>query len=465
MHQKFVSVAIYWLVFWPNMVFSSAGTMTMAGHQNPSATIADPGVYSEPPMLDATHRISQSTPSHDASGWTAEFDINAGATTTLQNTRQAASIPCLHRIFSDDPIEDNPEVNECSKQPDEPQSFSIQFGRQIDARSGILGDVDGVRVDYRLTSGLILNGLAGYPVLSAEDKFNATRRVFGISADLAKFGQFWNLNSYVIEQHDNEGPASRAVGGAIRYVRPKRSLLFYTDYDVAQESLNALVAAGAWMLPYRTKISAALDIRNSPIQKRQQNYLQQSMVSAKGWRWILPADRIKQLTMGGAKGVSTLALGLSHAFSQRLTLSSDVAAIDASTDDETDSTALHEPFEYFSHLELTARNLIVSGDSNVLDLRYRVTDSSQISSACIRTRYDISRYWTINPRFTTDYRNKAHDNLVTRVSSSAVKMEYRWKSKSALQFELGGNWSYEETPNTDKRNSTYFLALGYQRQF
>lgn len=458
-------MVVCWLIFGPSAVFFSAGARALADYQDHLATVADPKVYIEPPMLDVADPTNQRDGSNDAAVWTPEFGSSAGATPALHNSRQPVSIPCLHGVFSEDPIEGNSETSECAERPDEQQSFAIQFGRHIGTPNGILGDADGIRVDYRLTGELILNGIAGYPVLSAEDQFNTSRRVFGISADLVEFAPSWDLNSYIIEQHDNQGVASRAVGGAIRYLQTKRSLLLYTDYDVAEKSVNAFLASGAWMLTYNTRVSAMLDIRTRPIQKRQQNYLQQSMVSAKGWKWMLPSGRIKQLTKDGARGVSTLALGLSHAFSQRLTVSGDVAVIDASNDEESDGTALRESFEYFSHLKLSAKNLVLAGASNVLDLRHRVTDSSRISSACLNTRYDINRYWTINPRFSTDYGSNAHHDSVSTVNSSAVKMEYRWKRKYALHFELGGKWSNEETSYADKSHSTYFLALGYQTEF
>lgn len=459
-------MAFYWLAFGPSTVVFAAGAVFVADYQNRLTTVTDPEVSIQSTMLDATNTANEGDGSKDAFVWAPKFDSRAGATTTLQNNGQSLSIPCLHGVFNEDSIEGGPEVNECTEWPDAQRSLSIQLDRHIGTQRGILGDVDGVRVNYHLTPRLTLNGVAGSPVLSVADKFDIARRAFGISADMAKFARSWDLNSYLIEQHDHQGPpAVRAVGGAIRYLQTRRSLLFYTDYDFAEESRMAFMASGTWMPASNTSIIATLDSRNSRIQKRQQNYLQQSMRSAQGWKWLLPSNRINQLTKDRAGGVSTLALGLSHAFSKRLALGGDVALIGAANDEGSHGKSLNASFEYFTHLKLSAKHLMVSGDSNVFHLRHRSTDSSQVSSVYINTRYNINRNWTVNPRFSTDYSRKEHDNLVRKVSSSAVKIQYRWKRRGTLQFKLGGKWLSQETPNIHKDYSTYFLDLGYQTKF
>ena len=278
-------------------------------------------------------------------------------------------------------------------------------------------------MEYRLTGGLTLNGVAGYPVLSADDNFNTSRRVLGISADMANFAGSWEANSYMVQQQDNGRVVSRAVGGAMRYLQSERSLLFYLGHDAAEKSRSVFMASGAFKLTSSTRISAMLDIRNGPVQKRQQKYLQTRMAAVEGWKWMLPSDRIKHFTRDGAREVRTLAVGLSHAFSKRITLSSVFAVLDASQDKESEGPVFGQSNEYFSSLKLSTKNLMMFGDSNILDLRQSLTDSSQISSASLNSRYDINRYWKISPRFSNDYRSNAHDNSVRWVRSPAVKMD------------------------------------------
>lgn len=464
MQQRLVSLTICWLVFGPGTLLFSAGAAAVVDRTVylPSVTEADDEPSSASAEAGAAAQVDRST---DVPVAPSLLSADTGETPQPRESAQRVSVPCLHGFATQNRMAGDTTQGECADSSDEQQRFRVHFGSRIGTQRGILGDVDGIRVDYHLGGGLTLNGVAGYPVLSAKDKFNATRRVFAISADTARFARAWDVNSYMIEQHNDGRAVSRAVGGAIRYLRPKRSLLFYLDYDAAEKSLNTFMASGAWKVPFNTRISATLDIRNSPVKKHQKKYLQHSMAAAQGWKWMLPSDRIKHFTKDGPREVSTLALGLTHAFSKRFKLNGDMAVLGVSGDETSDSTQWDQSNEYFYHLKLSGKNLVLSGDSNVLDLRHRVTESSQTSSASINTRININRYWKISPRFSTDYRSNTLDKSVRWVNSPALKTEYRWKEQYGFQFELGGKWSNEKLSDADKNQYTYFLGLGYQAKF
>jgi hypothetical protein len=390
------------------------------------------------------------------------------AATAGHDSDASADIPCMNSFFVDEEAPDNgPGDNPCDGPSDQQQRFSVRFGERIAPGSGILGELDGIRVDYRLTGGLTLNGIAGYPVLSTQDKFNATRQIFGVSAVTGKFARSWDLNSYVLERQDNGQVTSREVGGALRYLRAKRSLLVFLDYDAADHSVGALMAAGALKLPYRTTISATFDARNTPIHKRQQRYLQQSMAATEGWTWVLPTDRIAHFTTDLSEEVTTLAVSMTHAFSDHLKLSGSVARLDVSSYLASDNAATAEatPSEYFYHLKFSGKNLMFPGDSNMLDLSHRVTESSHTSSASLDTRYVINRRWNVSPRLRTDYHDNPLDKSVKWVTSPSVRMEYHWRELYGFKIEAGGEWLTEQASAADKNQTSYFVKLGYKARF
>lgn len=395
---------------------------------------------------------------------TAPADSNAAAT-QQPDTGPTAQIPCLNSFTADEPDDgDSPDkTGPCESPSNTQERFSLRFGQRLGTTGGdILGEFDGVRVDYRLGGGLTLNGVAGYPVLSDKDKFNDTRQVLGISANTRKFARAWDLNSYLVEQQSNGKATSRTVGGALRYLRRKRSLLLFVDYDVAEHSLGAFTTSGAWKLPYSTTISATVDVRNNPIHKRQKSYLQRSMKATDGWSWILPSERIRYLTTRRSDEVTTLAFGLTHAFSRRLAMSGSVAMLDAadSADNASDPSS-----EYFYHLKLSGKDLLFAGDRNMLDLSHRVTDASRVSSAAIDTRYTINRRWNVSPRLRTDYRDNVLDRSVQWVTSPSVRMEYQWRQDYGFRIEAGGEWRTRELVDENSSESSYFVTLGYKAKF
>ena len=117
-----------------------------------------------------------------------------------QDGSSFASHICRQDPGSIAPVEYSPRVSRASVTSNAQQRFSVQLGRRIGTGGDILGEFDGLRVNYRLSDILKLNGIAGYPVLAAEDKFNSERQVFGVSVDTDQLGRTWDLNGYLIEQ-------------------------------------------------------------------------------------------------------------------------------------------------------------------------------------------------------------------------------------------------------------------------
>jgi hypothetical protein len=320
-------------------------------------------------------------------------------------------------------------------------------------------------MDYRLSDSLKLNGIAGYPVLTPEDMFNAERQVFGINVATNQLDRTWDLNGYLIEQQGNGQRNGKSMGGVLRYRQSGRSLLAYLDYDVTDNSLGTFMASGAWRLPFKTTISATLDRRNRPIPVHQQKFLQQSMTVTEGWNWILPADRLAHYTGDDCSEVSTLAFGLSHELSQRIILSGDVAVLETTDDAGTSPVTTAPSSEYSYHFKLIGKDLLMPGDRNKLDLRYNVTEASRTTTATFDTKYAINRFWSIMPILRADYHRAVFESSPRWVASPTVKMEYRQTKQSSFKLETGGEWTSGMKAITDDSRSSYFASLGYQAKF
>jgi hypothetical protein len=363
------------------------------------------------------------------------------------------------------PVKYSTKGKSCVDPSDPQQRFSVQFGRRIGTGGDILGEFDGLRVNYRLSEVLKLNGIAGYPVLAAQDKFNSERQVFGVSVATEQLGRTWDLNGYLIEQQENGQTNGKSMGGIIRRLQSVRSFLAYLNYDLSDNSLGVLMASGAWRLPFKTTISATFDRRNHPIPAYQQKFLRQSMTVTEGWNWILPTDRLAHYTGDGYGEVSTLSFGLSHALSQRIKLSGDVAVLDTTDDADTAPETTAYLSEYSYHLQLSGKDLLMPGDRNKLDLRYNVTETDQISTAAFDTKLAISRFWNIMPKLRADYHNTVLESSPRWVASPTVRMEYQQTKQTSFNIEAGGEWSSRMEAITDDTRSCYFVSLGYQAKF
>ncbi|MGW8311295.1 MAG: hypothetical protein ACWGNB_09555 [Thiogranum sp.] len=390
---------------------------------------------------------------------------SAGATEAAATGAQSIpGIPCLNDFNTDEQGGGAENPTSCQDAGGQ-KRLSFRFGNGMADHSDLLGEVDGVRVDYRLRGGLDIEGLAGYPVVSETDRFNTDRQVLGFSADSGKVAGLWDFNSYFIQQQAEGKADSRAAGAAVRYLRAKRSLLLLLDYDLANDALGAFTASGALALPLRTTFSATFDLRNTPLDARQQKYLQRSMASMEGWTWDLPTDRMKHHATVRSDEIATLSLGLTHTFSERFRLSGSFAMLEAYDETLADGSTGAALSEYFYSLKLTGKDLVFSGTQNRLDLSHRITDTSRVSSAAINSNYAINRRWKVSPRVRTDYQDNLLDRSAQWRASPSVKMEYRWRGQYGLDIEAGGEWSAREFSNTETSQSSYFVSLGYKANF
>jgi hypothetical protein len=370
---------------------------------------------------------------------------------------------CQQDIAGDEYADTLSAGRSCINTSDTQQQFSIQLGRRIGTRSEILGEFDGIRVGYRVAEGLVLNGIAGYPVLEAADVFNPARQVFGISATTDHAANTWELNGYLAEQQENGGVVGRSMGGAIRYLQPGRSMLIYLDYDPAEKSTGTLMASGALKLPFKTTLSATLDLQNRPIPELQQKYLTQSMTVMDGWDWILPTERLALHTAGGSNDVGILAVDLSYALSKRIKLRGDVVLLDVTND--MDTATKGESSEYYYHLKITGKDLMVPGDHSKLDLRHSVTETGRSYTATFDTRYAIKRFWNLISQLRADYHSPADEGSARWVASPNVKMEYRPNKQFGFQIEAGGSVSNGADVTVNDSRTSYFVSLGYQMKF
>ncbi|MGD2112706.1 MAG: hypothetical protein PVI50_04910 [Gammaproteobacteria bacterium] len=370
---------------------------------------------------------------------------------------------CQHEIAGEAYMDTLPAGRSCSNTPDTQQRFAIRLGRRIGTSNDILGEFDGVRVDYRPRDGLTLNGIAGYPVFTAEDVFNSERQLFGISAATNSVANTWDLNGYLVEQQSNGQVVDRSMGGAIRYLQPGRSMLVYLDYDPVADSVGTLLASGALSLPWQTTLSATVDFQKRPLPGLQQKFLARSMTAMDGWDWILPNDRLAVRTAGDSNEVGLLAVDLSHALSQRIRLRGNVVLLDVMN--ARDAAATAGSSEYYYQLKITGSDLMAAGDRSKLDLRRAVTESGRSYTATFDTRHVIKRFWNFISQLRADYHKPAQEGRASWVASPKVKMEYRPNRQYGFHIEAGGNVTYGASAGANASRPSYFVSLGYQARF
>lgn len=350
---------------------------------------------------------------------------------------------------------------------DKQRGISVRFGRQSRNTGGVLGRFDGLLAGYRLTDWMTVNGVAGYPVLSTRDQVDTDRYLYGLSVDLGTFANAWDFNAFIIEQQAEEVLDRRAIGGEARYFDPVRSFLTFVDYDISYDSLNTLILLGTWTLPDRTTVNATVDYRNSPILTTTNALQGQTVRNIDELLDNLSEQEVRDLAEDRTAESTTVTLGASHPFSERIQLSGDVTIANLS---DTDGSGGVEPIpgtgnEYFYGLQLIGSSLIKAGDIGILGLRYSNLSTARIYSASLNSRYPVNQVWRVNPRLRVDYRENDRDDSTQWITVPSLRMDYRFRRRLRFEAEAGGEWSTRQLSVDNEDSSSWFLNVGYRLDF
>ena len=379
------------------------------------------------------------------------------ASADIVNDNSLFNAPCLRDLSSDD--------DRCSSPLQSRQGLGLKFGHRMRTSNSMLGDFDGLMVDYALGN-FAVNGIAGFPAASGSNGIDPKKHLFGFSASSRKLIKGWDLGGYMMEQQDADQDSRSALGGALRYSKANRSLLISADYDILKRTLSRFMISSAWKLLPSSTLSTTFDIHQSYLPTPQKNYLQQSIALTEGWKWGLPSDRIKDLSTDSATDVTAFALSLSHALSNNLKLDSDFSILNVSKEDTNDlASSLSKYNEYYFYFKMSGKGLLLPNDSNTVSFRHNVSDTSRLSSYLLDGSYDLNRQWHLTPRLQIDYRNSLSEPSIQWVASPALKLEYRLHSKSKINFKAAGEWKKDQVATGEEYHSSYAVSLGYRTDF
>ena len=376
------------------------------------------------------------------------------------------SIPCL--IVAQKPGSSSGEVskNLCDDNAAVGQSLSTDFGHIRGDRSVISGNYDGFNIGYQVSNGFSFRGFAGYPDLNSKAKNDSSKYLYGLNTKFRNSHKTWMIESYYLEQNKGKATPDKAIGSAFHYMQPTYSLMVLFDYGLYDNPTSAITTSGIWKLQENTQLSVALDMRNTPIQKHQQRYLQNAMSTTDGWTWDLPNDRIKKLVKRFSDGVTGMSFGLSHLFSEHLKIHGSVSVLHASAyqPKQTVSDSSLETKEYYYRLNISGMNWLNTGDSSKLDLHCKITESTKSTAASFDAQYPISRFWKFKPKIQTEITDNLSSHSVRSITSPALNMEYK-STNTGIQLEAGGKWELFQLQSEKDKSFSYYVSLGYKKVF
>jgi hypothetical protein len=237
------------------------------------------------------------------------------------------------------------------------------------------------------------------------------------------------------------------------------------DYDTAFSELSSVFAQASWRLPGKLTLSGSLDRRRSPFLSLGNALLGQSSQDFDLLAQTLTEVQIRQQALDRSPMTSGATLGLSRPLTPHLQLNinanrSIVDAMPASGDAPATPEA---EYSYFS-TDLVSSGLFREGDVGIFSLRYATSDSADIYTISLDTRFPIGRNWRINPRLRVDYREILTDMSTQWTYTPGLRLQYRMGRRGRIELDAGKRFSSRDMTNTDlnQDQESYFISLGYQ---
>ena len=338
-----------------------------------------------------------------------------------------------------------------------------RIGRQSRNTGGVLGRFDGFNLDYRVAERVLLNAVIGQPVFSATDDLGSDRSFYGVSANYGPIIDNLEIGVFAIQQEIGGIDDRQAVGTELRYFGENQSVWGLIDYDTSYNEISSAYLQGSWRFASRLTVNAAVDQRHSPYLSTGSAMIGQPVDSFKELQTLWTEDEIRQLSIDRSPLVTSVTAGFSFSLSPRLQLSGDMnqSKVDATEASGGVAATPESTYDYMS-ATLIASSLFKEGDVTMFGVRYSESESSQVTSLTLDSRFPVGARWRVNPRLRVDYRKIRSDSSDEWLYTPGVRIQYRRSRMLRVELEAGKQFSQRELIGTDIDRESYFINLGYQ---
>jgi tetratricopeptide (TPR) repeat protein len=345
-------------------------------------------------------------------------------------------------------------------------SLRGRLGRQTRSTGGVLGRFDGLNLSYDLLENLRLEAVAGRPVYSTSDDFEDSRFFKGISTTYTPFDNALDVGAFFLQQ-DVEGLTDRsAVGAEVRYFGERRSLWGMVSYDTEFAELGSIFVQGTWRSENNLTLTGQVDVRRSPYLSLGNALVGQQVESFSDLMVLFTADELRQFALDRSPEVTTVSAGVSRPLTPKLQFNVNASHSAIAATPESGAVAATEESEYsYFSADLVSSGMFVEGDVAILGFRYSVSDTTDVYSINLDSRFPIGRSWRINPRLRVDYREISSDQSTQWIYSPSLRLQFRVGRRWRFELETGMQFSERDMETTNMDRQSNFVHLGYQLFF
>jgi hypothetical protein len=216
-------------------------------------------------------------------------------------------------------------------------------------------------------------------------------------------------------------------------------------------------------LPADFTVTGLVDSRRSPFLSLGNALVGQPVQDFTELRVLFTEDEIRQFALDRSPEVMTYSMGMSRPFSPKLQINLNASRSTVTATPESAGVAATEDTEYsYYSADTVLSSMFTEGDVGIVGLRYAISESTNVYSVNLDTRFPIGRSWRINPRLRVDYREIKSDSSTQWIYTPSLRVQYRMGRRLRLEFQGGKQFSQREMTTTDLDRESYFVNIGYQ---
>lgn len=338
-----------------------------------------------------------------------------------------------------------------------------RIGRQSRNSGGVLGRFDGINLDYQLNEKMLISGVIGKPAYTTTNGIDTSRSFYGVSVDYGPIIRNLDVGMYYIEQQIEGVRDRQAVGTEFRYFGTNQNLWGMIDYDLQFGELASAFLQGSWRFESRFSIHANANKRGSPFLSTGNAIIGQPVGTFAELAEIFSTEELIELGRDRTAASTNYSIGLSYPFTPRFQISADLGQ---STIDETPASGgvlatQAYTYNYYSG-SLLASSILTEGDVTILTARFSDTETTEVVSLTLDSRFPIGGSWRINPRIRVDRRQVASSPGIQWLYTPGIRLQYRRSQKFRIEFEAGKLFSKQDSIFTNQDRESYYYNLGYQ---
>jgi hypothetical protein len=349
---------------------------------------------------------------------------------------------------------------------DREREWSARLGRQSRNTGGLFGTFDGLSAGKQVLPRLRIETAFGYPVETARQSFDTSRRFTGLSFDFGTFAGAYDVALYGLTQQLAGESDRQAVGTELRYFRPGRTLVAMVDYDLHFSALNNAIVLATFSLPARWTVTANLDQRKSPTLSLRNALIGQSVQNFDELLTLFPRSELEQLALDRTADSRLYSLSIARPVGERWQWTLDYASITTTGTpasggvDEVPDAGVDKSLS----LQGLASSVFGGNDLTALVLRHQTGDTADTDSFGISTRFPLGRFWRLGPRLRVDRRDIHTDGSTQMLYVPTLRLDLL-RARMLFECELGAELGRRTLDQSQENSTRYYFSLGYRLNF